>query len=115
LHANSPTRTKCTSAFCISSRSASQRDSGHCSGYHAVPRSSGGAVLEGEVCAELTFVKKSRTRPRQTVRQKIRWQTLRGFTILSPVEHGDRMDARVAFVFLLWSESGGRTRRKPEC
>src|SRR6185312_5222129 len=31
------------SAFCMSSRSASQRDSGHCSGYHAVPnRMAGG-------------------------------------------------------------------------
>src|SRR4051794_16547108 len=44
LHANSPSRATRTPAFCISVRSASQRDSGHCSGYHDVPsRIAGGA------------------------------------------------------------------------
>ncbi len=45
LQANSPTRTMWMPAFCIRSRSASQRDSGHCSGYQAVPRMSGGAAV----------------------------------------------------------------------
>src|SRR2546425_4945581 len=43
LHANSPTRTIRTPACSISVKSASQRDSGHCSGYQAVPsRRAGG-------------------------------------------------------------------------
>src|SRR5579864_5957773 len=42
LQANSPTRTMWMPACCMSVRSASQRDSGHCSGYHAVPSSMGG-------------------------------------------------------------------------
>src|SRR6266568_2409273 len=43
LHANSPTRTIRTPACSISVKSTSQRDSGHCSGYQAVPsRRAGG-------------------------------------------------------------------------
>src|SRR6266478_2626448 len=42
LQANSPTRTTWIPACCIRARSASQRVSGHCSGYHAVPSISGG-------------------------------------------------------------------------
>jgi len=44
LQANSPTRTTCKCACAMRERSDSQRDSGHCSGYHAVPSSSGGGA-----------------------------------------------------------------------
>ena len=37
LQANSAMRTTFTSADSIIRKSSSQRDSGHCSGYHAVP------------------------------------------------------------------------------
>ena len=49
LHANSPMRITRTPACCISARSASQRDSGHCSGYHDVPSriAGGGGGAEG--------------------------------------------------------------------
>ena len=33
-----------TPACCMSAKSASHRDSGHCSGYHAVPSKSGGGA-----------------------------------------------------------------------
>src|SRR3954470_12054705 len=47
LQANSPMRTIWIPACSIRVRSASQRDSGHCSGYHAVPSMIGGG---GGVC-----------------------------------------------------------------
>src|SRR3974390_1228344 len=49
LQANSPTRTMWMPACCISVKSASHRDSGHCSGYHAVPSSNAGVC--GAACA----------------------------------------------------------------
>src|ERR1035437_7632297 len=51
LHANSPTRTKWICAASISDRSASQRDSGHCSGYHAAPSNSDGEYGVVGTCA----------------------------------------------------------------
>src|ERR1035437_4597950 len=51
LHANSPTRTKWICAASISDRSASQRDSGHCSGYHAAPSNSDGEYGVEGTCA----------------------------------------------------------------
>src|SRR5665213_949702 len=42
VQANSPTRTIWRWAFSMSSTSAAQRDSGHCSGYQAAPSSNGG-------------------------------------------------------------------------
>jgi hypothetical protein len=89
LQANSPTRTKRTPAFCMSVRSASQRDSGHCSGYHAVPSRSAGGVLEDEDCAKPTCVRQSAARLRQTIRQRIRGFRKRLFKILSPGENGE--------------------------
>src|SRR5580698_5896171 len=44
-HAYSPTRTTRRPAFCMRSKSASHRDSGHCSGYHEAPRSGPWGVL----------------------------------------------------------------------
>src|ERR1700679_2866999 len=52
-HANAPTRATCMWACCMSRRSASQRCSGHCSGYQAVPSKSGDTLAEGvEIPAE---------------------------------------------------------------
>src|SRR5215469_7287585 len=48
LQANSPTRTTWIPACCIRARSLSQRASGHCSGYQAVPRRSAGRVEAGD-------------------------------------------------------------------
>src|SRR5580658_5849749 len=54
LQANSPMRTKWMPAFSISSRSAFQRASGHCSGYHAVP-SQRGVCNAGEMAGVATW------------------------------------------------------------
>src|SRR5262245_17129616 len=60
LHANSPSRVTRTPACCISVRSASQRDSGHCSGYHEAPsRIAGG---EGGVATVSLFEREGSAR-----------------------------------------------------
>src|SRR5690242_10988556 len=50
LQANSAMRTKLMLACCIICKSVSQRCSGHCSGYHAVPSQSLGCALEACEC-----------------------------------------------------------------
>src|SRR6185437_8928014 len=67
LQANSPTRTMWMPACCIRARSASHRDSGHCSGYHAVPSRMGGGG-GAAVCA-IAGVSKSRMTPNNVVQE----------------------------------------------
>src|SRR5882757_1673123 len=77
LHANSVMRTKRTSAFSISDRSASHRLSGHCSGYHAVPRKSEGrpSVVEIESLAAAGAAKDGAmaANPRRTTNRAVRF------------------------------------------
>lgn len=77
LQANSPTRTTCIWAACMRSRSAAQRDSGHCSGYHAAPRRIAGFVWTAGCAGEWLAMLKSAA----TVSVVVRTIALRGLCI----------------------------------
>jgi hypothetical protein len=72
--ANSPTRTTWRWASSMRVRSASQRDSGHCSGYQAVPRRIGvGGGGDAGLCAERDRALMTKTTAEDRMRLRTLW------------------------------------------